>query len=324
MNSFGLPVPFSYPSCYIPTPDLLAVNLVPVSHIPSNQSELTKKRARKITTPEQPLRKDNSLNTITAKFLNLIQSSNSGVIDLNEASKTLNVQKRRLYDITNVLEGIGLIEKQSKNTILWKSTKKPVNVRPPTVVSENEILRLKKAEAELDMTLELRQEELKQLLEQFSFWAYVEYEDIHNLEMMKDKTIMAIRAEPGTKLEVPDPLAKDPTKCCYEMYLSGEHPIDVFVVSLPKMLGGSNQGPSLTHDESLSGVNEDTKPSITGLDKDSIDTQVTPFPNINESQPPEPLFDLMPGGSPNSEIYLKSSFEFEGLGFGFSGISDFL
>ena len=30
------------------------------------------------------------------------------------------VQKRRIYDITNVLEGIGLIEKKSKNNIQWK------------------------------------------------------------------------------------------------------------------------------------------------------------------------------------------------------------
>lgn len=30
-------------------------------------------------------------------------------------------QKRRIYDITNVLEGIGLIEKESKNSIRWKS-----------------------------------------------------------------------------------------------------------------------------------------------------------------------------------------------------------
>lgn len=29
-------------------------------------------------------------------------------------------QKRRIYDITNVLEGIGLIEKKTKNTIQWK------------------------------------------------------------------------------------------------------------------------------------------------------------------------------------------------------------
>ena len=30
------------------------------------------------------------------------------------------IQKRRIYDITNVLEGIGLIEKKSKNNIQWK------------------------------------------------------------------------------------------------------------------------------------------------------------------------------------------------------------
>lgn len=34
----------------------------------------------------------------------------------------MQVQKRRIYDITNVLEGIGLIEKKSKNNIQWKGT----------------------------------------------------------------------------------------------------------------------------------------------------------------------------------------------------------
>lgn len=32
----------------------------------------------------------------------------------------MQVQKRRIYDITNVLEGIGLIEKKLKNNIQWK------------------------------------------------------------------------------------------------------------------------------------------------------------------------------------------------------------
>jgi len=34
------------------------------------------------------------------------------------------VQKRRIYDITNVLEGIELIEKKSKNHIAWASNSK--------------------------------------------------------------------------------------------------------------------------------------------------------------------------------------------------------
>ncbi len=39
----------------------------------------------------------------------------------SKAADTLNVkQKRRIYDITNVLEGVGLIEKKNKNCIQWK------------------------------------------------------------------------------------------------------------------------------------------------------------------------------------------------------------
>lgn len=42
-------------------------------------------------------------------------------VNVLKAADTLAVrQKRRIYDITNVLEGIGLIEKKSKNSIQWK------------------------------------------------------------------------------------------------------------------------------------------------------------------------------------------------------------
>jgi hypothetical protein len=46
------------------------------------------------------------------------------VLDLNVAAETLHTQKRRVYDITNVLEGIGLIEKQTKNKIKWTGVSK--------------------------------------------------------------------------------------------------------------------------------------------------------------------------------------------------------
>jgi hypothetical protein len=63
---------------------------------------------------------ENSLMQLTNRFTTLLQSSPDGIVDLNEAAAQLCVQKRRLYDITNVLEGIGLIEKQGKNHILWQ------------------------------------------------------------------------------------------------------------------------------------------------------------------------------------------------------------
>ncbi|KAI3973425.1 hypothetical protein MKW92_040918 [Papaver armeniacum] len=54
------------------------------------------------------------------EFINLIKHAEDGILDLNNAADTLEVQKRRIYDITNVLEGIGLIEKKLKNRIRWK------------------------------------------------------------------------------------------------------------------------------------------------------------------------------------------------------------
>jgi hypothetical protein len=66
-------------------------------------------------------RVDSSLGVLTQKFVKLIhEQSITGAVDLNVAAETLGVQKRRIYDITNVLEGIGLIEKKSKNHIQWK------------------------------------------------------------------------------------------------------------------------------------------------------------------------------------------------------------
>ncbi len=42
---------------------------------------------------------------LTRKFVRLIKNSAEFTLDLNDAVKQLDVQKRRIYDITNVLEG---------------------------------------------------------------------------------------------------------------------------------------------------------------------------------------------------------------------------
>lgn len=52
------------------------------------------------STAEQGTRYDTSLGLLTKKFIDLLEGSPDGVIDLNVASVQLNVQKRRIYDIT--------------------------------------------------------------------------------------------------------------------------------------------------------------------------------------------------------------------------------
>lgn len=64
-------------------------------------------------------RKENGLVELTKKFIDLLKGAVEQTLDLNGAVGTLGVQKRRIYDITNVLEGIGLICKVSKNNIRW-------------------------------------------------------------------------------------------------------------------------------------------------------------------------------------------------------------
>ncbi|RXG72289.1 Transcription factor E2F4 [Armadillidium vulgare] len=74
-----------------------------------------------MTTPDITSRQEKSLGLLTAKFVSLLQEAENGVLDIKCAADQLAVrQKRRIYDITNVLEGIGLIEKKSKNSIVWK------------------------------------------------------------------------------------------------------------------------------------------------------------------------------------------------------------
>lgn len=72
-----------------------------------------------VKSPGEKSRYETSLNLTTKRFLELLSQSPDGVVDLNWAAEVLKVQKRRIYDITNVLEGIQLITKKSKNNIQW-------------------------------------------------------------------------------------------------------------------------------------------------------------------------------------------------------------
>ena len=65
-------------------------------------------------------RQENSLCQLTKKVIQYIKAKKKLNININELVKDLNVKKRRIYDITNVLQGIGYIEKKGKNEIIWK------------------------------------------------------------------------------------------------------------------------------------------------------------------------------------------------------------
>lgn len=51
------------------------------------------------------LRQENSLEDLTIDFFKYMEVSGSSIIDINSIAQTFHVQKRRIYDIMNVLEG---------------------------------------------------------------------------------------------------------------------------------------------------------------------------------------------------------------------------
>ena len=50
-------------------------------------------------------RQINSLDELCKKFIKYVLESNTKTINLNTAAKNIRVKKRRIYDITNVMEG---------------------------------------------------------------------------------------------------------------------------------------------------------------------------------------------------------------------------
>ncbi|XP_026989714.1 transcription factor E2F3 [Tachysurus fulvidraco] len=182
-------------------------------------------------TPPEKSRYDTSLGLLTKKFCQLLSQSSDGVLDLNQAADTLNVQKRRLYDITNVLEGVRLIKKKSKNNIQWLGSTLPSESGPVCPLGQlqtlsREMLALRDEEKRLDELIQACTFNVQQMTEEMhnQKYAYVTYQDIRRIKSLQDQTVIAVKAPTETKLEVPDP------KESLQVHLSSSKgPIDVFL-----------------------------------------------------------------------------------------------
>ncbi|KAM7075127.1 transcription factor E2F5 [Molossus nigricans] len=181
-------------------------------------------------------RHEKSLGLLTAKFVSLLQEAQDGVLDLKAAADTLAVrQKRRIYDITNVLEGIDLIEKKSKNSIQWKGVgagcnTKEVLERLRALKAEIEDLDLK--ERELDQQKSWLQRSIRNVMDDArdGTFSYVTHEDI--CSCFSGDTLLAIQAPSGTQLEVPIPEMGQNGQKKYQINLkSPSGPIHVLLIN---------------------------------------------------------------------------------------------
>uniref|UniRef100_A0A914I7R7 E2F/DP family winged-helix DNA-binding domain-containing protein n=1 Tax=Globodera rostochiensis TaxID=31243 RepID=A0A914I7R7_GLORO len=163
---------------------------------------------RRVYSDEDSSRQDSSLLRLTQRFLDL--QTKAGILNLNEAAQLLGVQKRRLYDITNVLEGIDLVEKVGKNSIRWKSQNE--------FFCSSEFQSLNKENAELvecERNLDVLTQSISAALKLSkedptdAVYFYSPFSDIRSIDSFTNKTLIAIKAplepQPRSSIEVPNP-----------------------------------------------------------------------------------------------------------------------
>ncbi|XP_063547384.1 transcription factor E2F2 [Cydia strobilella] len=149
---------------------------------------------------------DTSLGLLTKKFVALLKSSPNGVLDLNIAAEHLSVQKRRIYDITNVLEGIGILEKRSKNNIQWKCGSAACGGEQARARRlRREVRALATREARVSRDVDSAELALGRLSADHGALAYITYADLRSIKDFRNQTVIPIKAPPDTRLSVPHP-----------------------------------------------------------------------------------------------------------------------
>ncbi|KAM6433435.1 transcription factor E2F6 [Rhynochetos jubatus] len=216
-------------------PDTLRVSEPPMTK--QNVDDGTK-FVRKNPKVRRP-RFDGSLAYLTRRFMNLVRTAPDGVLDLNEVATMLGVRKRRVYDITNVLDGIQLIEKRSRNLIQWVgyNVDQVIGRAPEQQNLKDELSNLSAVEEALDELIKDCDRQLFELTDdqKNAKLAYVTYQDIHSIQAFQEQIVIAIKAPEGSSLEIPIP-----KEDCIEVRVkSTKGPIDVYLCEVEKEKPGA-------------------------------------------------------------------------------------
>ncbi|KAH8269386.1 hypothetical protein KR018_011071 [Drosophila ironensis] len=162
-----------------------------------------------------------SLVLLTQKFVELMKA-NGGSIDLKAATKILEVQKRRIYDITNVLEGIGLIDKgRHCSLVRWRGGGfNNAKDQEDYDVARDRTNHLKLLEDDLDRQLEYAQRNLRYVMQDAAnrSYAYLTRDDLldiygedsvftipnydEEVEIKRNKTELSVSLDNGSTIDI--------------------------------------------------------------------------------------------------------------------------
>lgn len=146
-----------------------------------------------------------TLVNLTQSFIKILTEANGKEVDLSFCERKLNTPKRRLYDIINVLAGVGLIQRLGKSKVKIAETQDIAKLNLDNNLAggfsndfnnnnNNSNAIISDHERELDMLLNKCETELNDLSESelFHQFAYITENDISNLDPDGDYMLFSI------------------------------------------------------------------------------------------------------------------------------------
>jgi hypothetical protein len=285
-------------------------------------------------------RYDSSLSLLTKKFIDMLNSAPDGSLDLNHAVEVLGVQKRRIYDITNVLEGIGIISKTCKNTVMYtadigrryqppfdsdpspqptsshkskagtsaQTRLQQTDPNPDVARIRQQIESLREAENFLDSSMETLWDAISKVVDHRvnRMRLYITDADVATLPVVQSgDQVVAIVAAHGTSIEVPGKDTRHEGGCKIVVH-SKKEPVEIWKIQGDVRMEAELAEPSspavLLQQESLGPVQ-----SILGRNGYKLQEN-DPYAAYMQAASPDGklLFPVPPGGISPAEMYMPT------------------
>jgi transcription factor E2F3 len=148
-----------------------------------------------------------SLVSLTQAFIKILTNANGAEIDLPTVERVLQTSKRRLYDVINVLSGIGMVERSGKAKVRWMSG--PTPGRGPASDQEER-------ERELDQLIAKVEGEIADLQasELFQKCCWIDTTDAGLCEPDPAFTLYVLKGPPSMSITLPDEDPNDSIILC--------------------------------------------------------------------------------------------------------------
>lgn len=138
-----------------------------------------------------------SLASLTQSFIELLKASPGQPIEISTVETKLKANKRRLYDVINVLCGVGLIERCGKSQLLWTNHV----TESYTPISKNVLLQEEKEIDEMTAIVDQALEALPNT-EEFKQNAWLSPEDIELLDPQRTLSLFALHGPPSMTIQI--------------------------------------------------------------------------------------------------------------------------